>query len=1214
LIYKNQHILSKVSLVCIGLALLVIVLDLFVHRPISQNSSVDKVNTFISSIRENTDEILSRLEGQNKQQLPRDILPDAILDISKPSYFVFKRDSLVHWTNPFPAIESKNLNELEGSYYSDGITYYHYSAIDKESKVSVLCILPLNQHSTTQLSDWILFNSGSKYNLEITEKSDLAIQSADHKNIIFLKILNRVSVGWTDWVLGTLYWALLIYCLIYLYYLLFRSRIRWNDIVLFGLIGFGLKLSLSSLTFFNRFQQAEVFSNEFGINWWIPSIADLSIFSIVIFLTVLAISKSLSLNDNLVKFSKYSPFVGLIFICICGLSIVKLIQKVILKSTIPFNIEQVFHVDLHTVLSIGSLLLLVLGFFIFSHSLYRSFIFNKIGKKKKLWTLPLSVLLVAPLVYVLHLNIPIWIYVITFTSFFILLDLFVDATKPSITWLIWWMIIIGGIVAIILYKYRGDSDKQNDLRFLQTLSHKVDIKQQDDISNFQQNLLPNLLDSITSMPYPFKLSELDILRFLKTRSPAYNAVVLNNDITVKCYDRFGRSMIEQDLSVQQEILQKELYAQIIDHGFFFDPFYNEYILNYEIEKANHPGAPFQLYFCFKSDSNYFPGAKNKPPNLQLLIRKNNQLVYTDNLELQKIATALQAYVASEDKTHFLLNGYQYSYLQASNDTVLIGRRAIARLIKPISLFSYIFTLLGLLIVALSILNSKFHFLPIGIDLNILGRTSLRNRIQLSVVMLIILSFIIIGLVTVYYFKTLSNNFSRNELIEKTIAVNSDLNYTIETEGNEFFALQKIQRKISQLQFVHQRPIVFYNSNTELAYSIDQKQNILLLNRLPLTAQQNLSQANYQVELSQFRGKQNETFLQSFSPIYLNKDQLLGYISLVFSPDTESRIDVNDFMGALLNVYVFLFLIAGAIAIAVANSITLPIAELGEKLRRVKLGKRNEPLAWKSKDELGELIEEYNRMIEKLDESAMLLAKTERDLAWREMAKQVAHEIKNPLTPMKLSIQYLKKAVKNDKGASGPLIQQVSNTLIEQIDNLSQIANEFSNFAKLPQARNEKIILNEVVETIHDLFRKREDMDFLLHEPIDELFVFADRNQLIRILNNIVKNATQAIPEDKRGKIEVNLYKEEDKAIIQITDNGAGIPEDMRDKVFSPYFTTKSSGTGLGLAIAANMIDSCNGKIYFSSKEDVGTDFFIEIPLMRLENNFPKNNRVNLDDV
>ena len=336
-------------------------------------------------------------------------------------------------------------------------------------------------------------------------------------------------------------------------------------------------------------------------------------------------------------------------------------------------------------------------------------------------------------------------------------------------------------------------------------------------------------------------------------------------------------------------------------------------------------------------------------------------------------------------------------------------------------------------------------------------------------------------------------------------------------------------------------------------------------------------------------------------IALRGDQgdIRGYVELPSTSMIQSATDAGSkFFGTLLNAYVFLFLIAVALAIGVANSITRPLGQLGEKLKKLKLGKKNETIQWAIDDEIGALIKDYNQMIQQLDQSALIMAQTERDSAWREMAKQVAHEIKNPLTPMKLSIQYLQNGVDQDPETLKALVGRVSNTLIEQIDNLSIIASEFSNFAKMPMAENEKVLLNDVVASVHDLFRKRDDMDIQLYVPIQDIYVFADRNLMIRVLNNVVKNAIQAIPLTTRGQINISLKKRDENAIIIVEDNGAGIPREMRTKVFTPNFTTKSSGTGLGLAICANIVETFNGRIYFETEHDRGTKFYIEIPLMK----------------
>lgn len=313
----------------------------------------------------------------------------------------------------------------------------------------------------------------------------------------------------------------------------------------------------------------------------------------------------------------------------------------------------------------------------------------------------------------------------------------------------------------------------------------------------------------------------------------------------------------------------------------------------------------------------------------------------------------------------------------------------------------------------------------------------------------------------------------------------------------------------------------------------------------------------------------------------------------------------NFIDTLITFYAFLLLMTGVFAIVVANSITKPIVKVGEKLSHLQLG-QNEPLEWKSQDEIGELIAEYNKMIKKLAESTEKLKQSERESAWREMAKQVAHEIKNPLTPIKLSIQYLLHTANSNPQEVQPMLQRVSQTIIEQIEGLTRIATEFSNFAKMPKPENTVFILNDAVQSVYHLFAENPEANakLHLHLPQDPIRVYADRDQMIRVLNNLIKNALQSIPHDIIGKIDILLYAIDTQARIEVHDNGSGIPPEMRDKVFQPTFTTKSSGTGLGLAMCKNIIEAVNGNIWFESKVNEGTIFFVELPVNQPNNPLP----------
>jgi two-component system, NtrC family, nitrogen regulation sensor histidine kinase NtrY len=229
-------------------------------------------------------------------------------------------------------------------------------------------------------------------------------------------------------------------------------------------------------------------------------------------------------------------------------------------------------------------------------------------------------------------------------------------------------------------------------------------------------------------------------------------------------------------------------------------------------------------------------------------------------------------------------------------------------------------------------------------------------------------------------------------------------------------------------------------------------------------------------------------------------------------------------------------------------------------------------------------------------SADKLAKTERELAWREMAKQIAHEIKNPLTPMKLSIQYLQRAWNDKVEDFDDYLKRVTNTLVEQINNLSSIASEFSKFAQMPSAKVEVVNLVEKVENCCMLFSKSTKTEILLNNTVgEEILVKADGEQLLGVFNNLIKNAIQAIPSGLKGVVKLEISVHDEMARVTVSDNGKGIAEEIRSKLFVPSFTTKTGGMGLGLAIARRIIENAGGEIWFESTEGVGSVFFVELP-------------------
>ena len=289
----------------------------------------------------------------------------------------------------------------------------------------------------------------------------------------------------------------------------------------------------------------------------------------------------------------------------------------------------------------------------------------------------------------------------------------------------------------------------------------------------------------------------------------------------------------------------------------------------------------------------------------------------------------------------------------------------------------------------------------------------------------------------------------------------------------------------------------------------------------------------------------------------------------------------------------MLVLAVVLAYFLSSYITKSFNAISEKMNQISLDRRNEKLDVSTvSSEISSLVNAYNSMVDQLEESASQLAKSEREQAWREMAKQVAHEIKNPLTPMRLSVQSFERKFDPQDPDIIKKVQEYSKTLIQQIDTMSSIASAFSNFAKMPAQQNEMLNVVEVVKIVLDIFTE-DYISFQAEE--EEIIAKFDRTQLIRVVTNLVKNATQAIPDGKQPRVEVSVFSQEQWVVITVKDNGIGISEENKYKIFEPKFTTKSSGMGLGLAMVKNIVETYQGNITFTSQLGVGTTFKVSFP-------------------
>ncbi len=482
--------------------------------------------------------------------------------------------------------------------------------------------------------------------------------------------------------------------------------------------------------------------------------------------------------------------------------------------------------------------------------------------------------------------------------------------------------------------------------------------------------------------------------------------------------------------------------------------------------------------------------------------------------------------------------------------------------------------------------------------------SIRSKVNLTILVTVFISLVVVGAITMGFLSNKYKQSQRNGLRSKLFYFAQNINHLAEDRAQNVSAATfdslalsyDFGYKLSMLAEDQGSEVNLYDRNGLL---IATSQNELLqkgiTSRLMCRSAFVALRSRNETEVIKKEKIGVLDYESAYTPLTDNKDQVLAYVNLpYYEASSELNQEISGILGSLINIYTLIFFISGITAILISNSIIRSFHLLITQFRLIRL-KHNKLIEWPYRDEIGLLVNEYNVMMQKVEEMASKLARTERESAWREIARQVAHEIKNPLTPMKLNIQYLQQAIKNGRTDIDVLAGRVSETLIEQIENLNVIASEFSNFARMPDATPEPLPVYEILASIVDLFQVEDHTRILLEEGDRALTVYADKSYFIRIFTNIIKNATQAIPEEVAGEIRIRFSLVDEGVEIAVQDNGTGIPEDMIEKLFVPYFTTKSSGTGIGLPMTKNMVEHSGGRIRFETEKNRGTTFLVWLP-------------------
>jgi len=480
----------------------------------------------------------------------------------------------------------------------------------------------------------------------------------------------------------------------------------------------------------------------------------------------------------------------------------------------------------------------------------------------------------------------------------------------------------------------------------------------------------------------------------------------------------------------------------------------------------------------------------------------------------------------------------------------------------------------------------------------LGKLSLRLRIFIAMILLVLMASILIAAVTIYQYNEEARDYHNDRLERKEENIKESINYAIK-ETTYPVTTENIplifKNEIYEIAAIHKLQINLYDLDGGLVKSSRATfENDSLTKCLSAEVLNSLSNTVEHRHVSKTE-ENGEVFLSSYTYITDQKFKPLAILNLPYlENDDFLNKELNEFLERLGYAYFLMLIIAITLAYFLSKYITKSLKTISDKMNETTLEKRNKKIEIDStSDEISTLVKSYNSMIDELEESAVKLATSEREQAWREMAKQVAHEIKNPLTPMRLSVQsFQRKFEPNDENIYQK-VDEYSKTLIQQIDTMSSIASAFSNFAKMPAQQNEMLNVVEITRLALDIFSE-DYIEFQSDEK--EIKAKLDRTQLIRVITNLVKNGIQAIPNEKENKkIIVKVFEENNTIHISISDNGVGILDENISKIFEPKFTTKSSGMGLGLAMVKNIVETYNGSITFTSQENKGTVFTVKFP-------------------
>lgn len=1165
---------------------------------------------------ENLSQVLKTIKPKDLFTAYEGISPDLYKNESIAIY-VYQNDSLCFWTDNQPALDvfeysdetNVQLIKIRNGWYE--YIKHKSNANDDFTLIALIAVKPEydfeNKYLNNNFSSWLKLPENTKL---ITPISYLkhAVKSQFGPPLFEIYRSDGLYKDKTTDTYAALFAALSFLLLLLAVYLFLKTKIKHQVwfVAIFIAICVLIRTIMSYFKIPNVFYNSSLYDAKLfadASSFYFSYLGDVLINSTLIFISSVLIYKiDFKINTN--NRPKNSLVVlGLISVIVFfSVQIRLLIYSLVYNSTISYNINELFSFSAFSLVGLLSIGLLIFAFYLFAEKLMMALL--QLNVLKPLVVFSALVCMTLLIIFCQFQKISCLEYL--WSVLLLVISFLLRRFKASYNFINVGLIVLVTtfIVSSLFSKYEQINKKQTFEAISLSLTDRQDVVAENEFNKISTAIKKDLqLKNLLSL---LPLSSEQIEQSLRQRNftgyfERYEIIMslFKNDCT-PVFVHLNPIYLNEDYFKQQ--IEKDGFQTICDDLYFIDKEKKSirYIAKIEIEDLNkNPEKAFHLYIQLEPKLAVNLGAfpdllLDKSLENKLESKRISYAVYESNKLLNTFGEYQYPLFINHQTFNTETNdGYEHFInTPKKNITIVITDKEFG-LWGRFTSNSYLFIFFSLLV----LFGVWFNSLVIKRSPRF---SSLNNRIQFILVSIVVLSLAGVVVGTIWVVNTQFELKNEKDLILKSQSVLKELHQNIaQQESLEPNYKDVTSYRLKRLSQLFGSDISLFNKQGML-YATSQpaiyEQGLVskFMNPFAYISFKKSIRANY----SQKENIGTLKYLSAYIPFYSKNDKLLGYINLpYFSRQKDLEKELTAYLTTLINIYTILFAITTLIALLVSNLLTKPLRIIKQQISNIQFGKFNEALQWKSNDEIGNLVAEYNNMLVKLEKSSELLAKSERESAWREMAKQVAHEIKNPLTPMKLNIQHLQRVVETHPDDINERVNKVSQILIEQIDTLSHIATEFSNFAKLPNANLEVVNLYDVLQNVTHLFQQNTACEISL-TATEPLLVMADKEQCLRIFTNLLKNAEQSIPDNRKGKIEIMAYSSDKSVTIKVKDNGSGIPNDIKHKLFTPNFTTKTTGTGLGLAMVKNSVVSFNGTITFETDLNEGTIFTIVLPAVK----------------